>query len=870
MWAASLLLVLGLVLTLGPGRARTFGDLVLDPLLQVTDESVPTGPIRTGDRVIALQDVAVDSAYALMAALGTGTGPTSLTLELAGRRETLELTGRSFEGELPQPLLLPHTIVAIQGEPADAHTTVDQLRERVMLSGGAPFEVEVEYTDRATGTVVVETGPIRPFDIAWLCIGAGLVILAATRRGLNQDGFRQMSLSLAAAGTVPLGGLTAAMTHPFAPRLLVWWSLSLCALWFGAWIRLQSRARRAGPALVLLTAGPPALLVVAFVVVAFGSPSWVSGQVPEIELLGAALVVAYACWLAPGAFRTSSFPVLAVGAVIGTCSLAVAGLTHGGASPAWLCAGAIGAMAGPWLLALVADGAESPVTLSAGRSGRRSTEPAGEGAVSLLQRIAQQRGVDEASLAVGLDSRFVLLRVTGASDEWSLSTTVANEAMSDALGMLVSERTSFPSPRWQERADDDEHNPFVGVFARLGIHVALLLPQSDQSRTLEVLLLVRGTDDVDLDALQTAAADISLEHLVPELAVAAWTKLASLPPAQGAPSQTVVVTLPPSMSGDISTSVSIQPVRQSEATHAAAVDSSAARLASYLLQRSGARHALDDPSALTESEWRVLEPYAATSRPMLIFGEAGIGKEFLARAIHATSDRSEAAFLCVDCSSEPAGVIFDELCGEDGEVGLITAAARGTLLLKSASILGEDRMQAVLRMCGSSDVRLIVAERYEGEGAAIPASVNPVIRRSVGDRYLPLTPLRERRSDVERYARVFCHTWSLAYAREVIDLDEAAADYLGRLDLPGNFHDLRAIVRAAVLRSESGLLTLDDLAGSVDAQPSDEDASDYDDAEREQIISALARTDGNRSEAARQLGMTRGKLLRRMKRYELQ
>jgi DNA-binding NtrC family response regulator len=176
----------------------------------------------------------------------------------------------------------------------------------------------------------------------------------------------------------------------------------------------------------------------------------------------------------------------------------------------------------------------------------------------------------------------------------------------------------------------------------------------------------------------------------------------------------------------------------------------------------------------------------------------------------------------------------------------------------------------------------------------VPETVPASIRRRVEKRTLHLAPLRDRPDDLPRLARFFLHREAMRYdfvagARtHEANLQPDADAALCRLDLPGNFRELRSLLSAALLRSESGVVRATDLGVSARtpvvqrevAEPVEQSPgpaitpSEDDDAgselDRSAILEALASCQGNRTVAAQRLGITRGKLLRQMKKLGIQ
>lgn len=278
---------------------------------------------------------------------------------------------------------------------------------------------------------------------------------------------------------------------------------------------------------------------------------------------------------------------------------------------------------------------------------------------------------------------------------------------------------------------------------------------------------------------------------------------------------------------------------------------------------------VDDPSTLTDADWELFSPLLNVDRPLLIVGEAGVGKTFVARALHAASTRAAAPVVELDCARLAAAAIEIELFGSGEAEGILPALSGGTLILKSATRLGRATLDDVLAHIETLDVRLSLTERYQGAERELPHVIASRLRDVVGERFVHLRPLRERPADTLRYARYFTHLEAMTYGVGARELDERAELLIEELDLPGNVHDLRSIIRAAVLRSDDVLVDVRAILGVGAGDVPRELAREEADLERRRLIDVLQQTEGNKSEAARVLNISRSALVRRLTRHGL-
>ncbi len=284
---------------------------------------------------------------------------------------------------------------------------------------------------------------------------------------------------------------------------------------------------------------------------------------------------------------------------------------------------------------------------------------------------------------------------------------------------------------------------------------------------------------------------------------------------------------------------------------------------------------------------------------VLILGETGTGKDLVARTLHQHSARRDRPFVHVDCAALPAELIESELFGHEkgaftgahkGRSGLIEAAEDGTLFLDEIGELPLDLQTKLLAVLERRQVRRLGSTRERYTPAWFIAATNRSLPEMVDDgkfrsdlyyrlniMTLQLPPLRERSEDVrilaEHYARAATERYNLPYH----PLDENIVARLETYPWPGNVRELAHVMERAVLLSagqaiEAGHLNLS--TSTVSDQPSGATARDMrhlslEQAEKMLIEQALEDTNGNVSEAARQLGVTRMILRHRIQKYGL-
>jgi len=276
---------------------------------------------------------------------------------------------------------------------------------------------------------------------------------------------------------------------------------------------------------------------------------------------------------------------------------------------------------------------------------------------------------------------------------------------------------------------------------------------------------------------------------------------------------------------------------------------------------------------------------------VLITGETGTGKEVFARAIHALSERHGRPFVALNCAALPAEIIESELFGyasgaftgaQRNHPGVFRDAEGGTLFLDEIGAMPLGLQARLLRAIEQRSVRPVGTVGEVATNVRIVAASNARLRDLADSGHfrsdllfrlsafeLDLPALRDRDRDVLELAEHFLSTLRGGPRA----LGESAKATLLAYAWPGNVRELENSIRAAVALSPGNTLEAADLPLRIrDAQRShngDSARVDLDALERAHIERVLRETGGNRSEAARQLGIDRVTLYRKMKRYQV-
>ena len=283
----------------------------------------------------------------------------------------------------------------------------------------------------------------------------------------------------------------------------------------------------------------------------------------------------------------------------------------------------------------------------------------------------------------------------------------------------------------------------------------------------------------------------------------------------------------------------------------------------------------------------------------LLTGETGTGKGVVARWIHANSGRAYEPFVAVDCTTIPATLVESELFGHEKgafsgatgtKIGRVEAANRGTLFLDEIGELELPIQAKLLRLLEEREYSRIGSTRTRRLEARIVAATNRDLERAVAEgrfradlRYrldvfpIRLAPLRERSEDVIPLASHFLDQMARALGRPTPELAGEVQEALVGYSFPGNIRELRNLIEQALLLQEGPVLGLQAFpvlrqqGPTTRARRSPRSTkslaairADAEVEERDQILAALEETGGNVSAAARTLGISRYKLLRRL------
>ena len=286
---------------------------------------------------------------------------------------------------------------------------------------------------------------------------------------------------------------------------------------------------------------------------------------------------------------------------------------------------------------------------------------------------------------------------------------------------------------------------------------------------------------------------------------------------------------------------------------------------------------------------------APTMMTVLITGESGSGKEYIARLIHEQSNRQAAPFVAVDCGAIPKDVAASEFFGHvkgaftgavSDKTGYFVQANGGTIFLDEIGNLSYDVQVQLLRALeerkvkpvGSNkeiafDVRIISATNENLAKAVAEGSFREDLYHRLNEFSIKALSLRERKEDIPVFANHFLAAANEELDKDVIGFEDAVMRVFRDYNWPGNLREMRNVVKRATLLCQGNFISLEHIPSELSEQqrPTTEDfALKKEKNEMELIREALAKCNNNKSEAARLLKIDRKTLYNKMKLYKME
>lgn len=318
-------------------------------------------------------------------------------------------------------------------------------------------------------------------------------------------------------------------------------------------------------------------------------------------------------------------------------------------------------------------------------------------------------------------------------------------------------------------------------------------------------------------------------------------------------------------------------------------------LRDVLAARDDSLRIIGESSAMTQLLQRV-EKVAVSQASILISGESGTGKEVIAQTIHQRSERHAGPFIAVNCAAIPKDLIESELFGHikgsfTGAVkdrkGKFSLADKGTLFLDEIGELPVDLQPKLLRALQEQqiepvggtteqvDVRVVAATNRNLEEAMAAGTFRDDLYYRLAVVPLELPPLRQRKEDIPLFVQYFLNKQQ---AGAQVRMTDQVLQSLQKYDWPGNVRELENVVEQMLILRNSDVIDLADLPERI-GRPAGrgkgvlnlpEEGYSLEELEKEAVVEALRRCQGNKSKAAHFLRIPRHTLLYRLEKYHIE
>ncbi len=298
---------------------------------------------------------------------------------------------------------------------------------------------------------------------------------------------------------------------------------------------------------------------------------------------------------------------------------------------------------------------------------------------------------------------------------------------------------------------------------------------------------------------------------------------------------------------------------------------------------------------------KTVDQIAPSSSTVLIEGESGTGKELIAHRIHESSPRRNFPFIAVHCGALTETLLASELFGHERgaftgavekKVGRFERAHQGTLFLDEVGEISPEMQVKLLRVLQEGEFERVGGAKIIRVNVRLVAATNKNLIEEVRKGrfrddlyyrinviYLKVPPLRERKEDIPPLVHTFIKQFALSNGKKITKIEDDALQALMQYDWPGNVRELKNIMeRMIVLSSEDKLplsLVPEDIRTLQNPSPaslppaSPSKAQNLEDVERAFIRQALAESRGNKSLAAKRIGISRRTLYRKIREYGL-
>ena len=289
-----------------------------------------------------------------------------------------------------------------------------------------------------------------------------------------------------------------------------------------------------------------------------------------------------------------------------------------------------------------------------------------------------------------------------------------------------------------------------------------------------------------------------------------------------------------------------------------------------------------------------IQKVAETDANILILGENGTGKELVARAIHRQSKRSEEIFLNVDMGALSESLFESELFGymkgaftdaKEDKAGRFEIASGGTLFLDEIGNLSNNLQMKLLTVLQNRQITRLGANKAKPIDIRLICATNKPIDELKSEKYfrqdllyrintveINLPPLRKRTEDIPLLAKHFLNIYCKKYNKPIKEITPSTLTRLERYHWPGNIRELQHTIERVVIMNDAPVLQAEDFyisAQDIKADNLTLNNYDIEEVEKMLIIKAVDKYNGNLTKAAKELGLTRASLYRRLEKYGL-
>jgi len=301
-------------------------------------------------------------------------------------------------------------------------------------------------------------------------------------------------------------------------------------------------------------------------------------------------------------------------------------------------------------------------------------------------------------------------------------------------------------------------------------------------------------------------------------------------------------------------------------------------------------------SPALQANIKIAKQYSLVDSTILIHGESGTGKEMFAQSIHNYSLRREEAFVAINCATIPSNLLESELFGyvdgaftgakKGGKIGLFELAHNGTIFLDEIGEIALDMQPRLLRVLEERQIWRVGDDKVIPVNIRIIAATNKNLGRMVSDGLFredlyyrlavlsfSLPPLRERKEDIVTMIRYFAGFFTHAHNKNDIVIAPDGMDILLNYRWPGNVRELKNVVERLVITAQNPSIGKYEVLKVLGNDPAAAEPAHRSAAidnllvskEKELISLVLSETKGNKTEAARKLGISRATLHRKLR-----